>query len=100
MSLETHEGASYVRRADELDRGIADGSVFQLQKMRQLGLGEFPDAFLDVLREDEFPPWRYRPCGRITGEHRPSSLGDQMASKDRQPDRQSIWSPLAGYSAV
>jgi hypothetical protein len=41
MRLEADEGIAYFRDTAESQCRIADGAIFQLQKMRQLGLVEF-----------------------------------------------------------
>jgi hypothetical protein len=41
MRLEADEGFKSLRDATERQCRIADGAIFQLQRMRQLGLVEF-----------------------------------------------------------
>jgi hypothetical protein len=53
MPLKPNKGVANLRHATKLRRRITDGSVFQLQQVRQLGLIQFADAFFDVLREDQ-----------------------------------------------
>jgi hypothetical protein len=53
MPLKPDKGVAYQCHAAKLGRRIADGPVFQLQQVRQFGLIQLADAFLDILGEDK-----------------------------------------------
>jgi hypothetical protein len=51
--LKPDKGVAYLDHATKLSRRITDGSVFQLQQVRQFGLIQLADAFFDILRENK-----------------------------------------------
>jgi hypothetical protein len=51
--LKPDKGIPYLGHAAELSRRITDGSVFQLQQVRQFGLIQLADTFFDILRENK-----------------------------------------------
>jgi hypothetical protein len=53
VPLKPDKRVVYLSHAAELSRSIADGPVLQFQQMREFGLIQFANAFLDVLRQNE-----------------------------------------------
>ncbi len=54
MDLEADKGLPYFRDPTKFRCRVADGPVFELEKMRQLRSVEFLNAFCNVLSEDKF----------------------------------------------
>jgi hypothetical protein len=53
MPLKPDKGVADLGDAAKLSRRVTDGSVFQLQQVRQFGLIQLADAFFDILAEDK-----------------------------------------------
>ena len=53
MSLKPNESVAYPGHTAKFRRGVADGPVSQLQKMRQLPPIKLANTLPDILRQDE-----------------------------------------------
>ena len=58
MPLESHEGITDTRHPTQFARGIFHAPVFELEKIGQFGLIQFPHPFPHILRQHEIQKGR------------------------------------------